>query len=153
MSINGAARSYHKAFKFIVSVEGFSSARFQECSELSVEAADVDQWQGGAVIPDKSPGRLTFADITLSRGATQDKDMFNWFKKVADFASQAGEPDPAYKRQIDIVQLDRDDRTLRRWRVKNAYPKKFVAGAWNNDSDENVMESITLRYDTFDLIQ
>jgi len=28
-------------------------------------------------------GRLTFADVTLERGATQDRDLFDWFQDVA----------------------------------------------------------------------
>ncbi|MDX9723014.1 MAG: hypothetical protein RBU37_19850 [Myxococcota bacterium] len=30
---------------------------------------------------------------------------------------------------------------------------KFVAGNWDNESDENVIESVTLTYDFFELIQ
>lgn len=29
----------------------------------------------------------------------------------------------------------------------------FVAGDWNNESDENVIESVTLTFDFFELIQ
>lgn len=32
---------------------------------------------------DKSPGRLTFSDVTLERGTTQDRDLFDWFQDVA----------------------------------------------------------------------
>ncbi|HBQ18605.1 MAG TPA: phage tail protein, partial [Myxococcales bacterium] len=31
-----------------------------------------------------------------------------------------------------------------------AWPVKFVAGEWDNDSDEVVIESVTLTYDWFD---
>ena len=30
---------------------------------------------------------------------------------------------------------------------------KFVAGDWGNESDENVIESVTLTYDLFELIR
>jgi hypothetical protein len=30
---------------------------------------------------------------------------------------------------------------------------KFVAGDWNNESDENVIEFVTLTFDFFELIQ
>jgi hypothetical protein len=32
-----------------------------------------------------------------------------------------------------------------------AWPTKFVAGDWDNDADEIVMESVTLTYDWFEL--
>ena len=47
------------------------------------------------------------------------------------------------------MQQDRDGSPLRRWSLSGAWPVKFVAGAWDNESDENVIESVTLTYDFF----
>ncbi|MBC7172782.1 MAG: phage tail protein, partial [Polyangiaceae bacterium] len=33
------------------------------------------------------------------------------------------------------------------------WPIKFVAGEWDNESDENVIEQVTLTYDFFELVQ
>ena len=33
------------------------------------------------------------------------------------------------------------------------WPVKFVAGDWDNEADESVIESVTLTYDFFELIQ
>ncbi|WP_428264542.1 phage tail protein, partial [Haliangium sp.] len=79
----GQPRSFYKKFKFVVEIDGFKSAGFHKCSELSVEIAKVEHREGGALIPQKSPGRLSFADITLERGATDDLDAFGWFTQVA----------------------------------------------------------------------
>ena len=54
---------------------------------------------------------------------------------------------------LDLVQQDRDGTTLRRWSLSRAWPTKFVAGEWDNESDENVIESVTLTFDFFELIQ
>ncbi len=43
--------------------------------------------------------------------------------------------------------------TLRRWTLVRAWPVKFVAGEWDYESDENVIESVTLTYDFFELVQ
>ena len=45
-----------------------SFAAFQKMSELSGEFADIEYFEGGALIPIKVPGRLTYADVTLERG-------------------------------------------------------------------------------------
>ena len=153
MAIIGKPRSFHKKFKFVVEIDGVAYAGFQKCSELSVEVASVQYFEGGALIPHKSPGRLTFADLTLERGATQDRDLFDWFQDVAITASGLGLTSGGYKRNLDIVQQDRDGTTLRRWSVARAWPVKFVAGDWDNESDENVIESVTLTYDYFELQQ
>lgn len=33
-----------------------------------------------------------------------------------------------------------------------AWPVKFVAGGWDNEADGNVIESVTLSYDFFELV-
>ena len=149
-AVIGNPRSFHKKFKFIVEIDSISSAKFQKCSELSSEIANVEYYEGGSLIPDKSPGRLKFADITLERGASKDNELFQWFQTVAKASANAGLVDAQYKRNLDIVQQDRDGTTIRRYRVTNAWPTKFVAGEWDNGADENVMESLTLTYDRFE---
>ena len=151
MAVIGNPRSFYKRFSFVVEIDGVKYAGFAKCSELSVEAAKVEQWEGGRIIPHKSPGRLTFADVTLERGATSDHDLFDWFQDVAITSSGLGLTDPQYKRNLDIVQQDRDGTTLRRWTLYNAWPVKFVAGDWDNESDENLVESVTLTFDYFEV--
>ncbi len=98
MSIIGNPRSFHKRFKFVVEIDSVKHAGFQKCSELSVEIANVQYYEGGSLIPNKSPGRMTFPDVTLERGATQDRDLFDWFQQVANLASGLGLNDIDYKR-------------------------------------------------------
>jgi phage tail-like protein len=153
MPVIGSPKKFAKKFKFVVEVDFLGSSAFQKCSELSAECAIVQYSEGGSLIPNKSPGRLTFADVTLERGASQDRDLFDWFQDVAVTSSGLGLVDPYYKRNLDIVQQDRDGTTLRRWSLAHAWPTKFVAGDWDNGSDEVVIEQVTLAYDFFDLIQ
>ena len=151
MAVLGAARSFHKKFKFLVEADGVASAAFQKCSELAAEVAEVNYREGGALIPNKSPGLVDFPNITLERGASADIDLYNWFRTVVIASANSGLPDIGYKRNLDIVQQDRDNTTLRRWSVFFAYPRRFVAGAWDNDANENVIEMVELAYDFFEL--
>lgn len=156
----GSARTFHKKFKFVIEIDGVAYAGFQKCSELSAEIAVIEHHEGGTLVPDKSPGRVKVEDLTLERGATQDQDLWNWFKTVVDQTADAGGStgaqgagliEPDFKRSLDIVQLDRDGEELRRWSLTDAWPSKFVAGAWDNEADENVIESVKLTFKTFDL--
>ena len=153
MTVIGQPRSFAKKALFVVEVDGLGSASFAKCSELSMEIGKVEHWEGGRRIPYKSPGRVTFADVTLERGATLDRDLYDWMTEVVDVAAGIGFVDDLYKRNVDLVQQDLDGRTLRRWSIFRAWPVKFVAGEWDNDSDEVVIESVTLTYDFFQLVQ
>ena len=148
-----ARTGFHKKFKFIIEEAGLAVAAFQKASELSVEAAKIEYFEGGSLTPDKAAGRLTFSDVTLERGVTIDRDLYDWFLQVANAASDTGLNEPDYKRTLDIVQQDRLGNTLRRWRLVNAWPMKFNAGDWDNDADENVIEQVVLTYDYFELVQ
>ena len=152
MPVIGQPRSFFKKFKYVVEIDKVKNSGFQKCSELSFEVANVEQHEGGALIPNKSPGRVKFTDVTLERGATQDKDLYDWAREVARAEANSGLVDPQFKRTLDVVQQDRDGTTLARWRLHNAWPVKFVAGAWDNEADENVITSITLTYDYFELV-
>ena len=66
MPVIGTPRTFHKRFKYVVEVDGLASAGFQKCSELSVEVANIEYHEGGTLIPQKSPGRLKFADVNGS---------------------------------------------------------------------------------------
>jgi len=117
MAVIGNPRSFHKKFKFIVEIDDIGHAGFQKCSELSVEVANVQYFEGGSLIPNKSPGRLTFADVTLERGATQDRDLFAWFQDVAITSSGLGLNDAFDKRNRDVVPQHRSAPTLPRCAV------------------------------------
>lgn len=154
MAIQGRPRSFYSKFKFRVEIDGFVYAGFQSCSELKATAAVVEHYEGGAVIPTKSPGRVNFDNLTLSRGATQDQDMWDWFQQVADLAAGGvGEVGEDYKRTFDIVQVDRDDTEVQRYRVVKAWPVSFSAGDWDNTSDDNRIVSVELAHEGFTLVQ
>ena len=146
----GTPRSFHKKFKFLFEIDQFGFFGFQKVSELSAEIAKIEYFEGGALLPNKSLGRGTVPDITVSRGATTDGDLWTWFKQCMDQVTQQGLTEPNYKRDGDIVQLDRDGTELRRWTCTGLAPIKFVAGEWDNEADENVIESASLMLDTFD---
>jgi len=147
----GTPRSFWNRFKFLVEIGGITYAGFQKCSELSKELARIDHWEGGRSTAHKSPGRLTIPSITLERGATVDLELYQWFEQTMDASVGlgVGAQDPFYKRELDIVQLERDDSVVQRFHAKGAWPEKFVAGAWDNTSDEKVMTSVTLAIDDF----
>ncbi|HAM57968.1 MAG TPA: phage tail protein [Candidatus Rokubacteria bacterium] len=154
MGVIGTPRKFHKKYAFTVEIDGIESAAFTKCSEIKASTAVIEQHEGGSPIPaEKAPGRTTFEPITLERGSTRDHDLFDWFKQVIDAPALAGTNEPGFRRNLDVVQKDRNGAELRRWRVKGAWPSEFIGGAWDNTSDENVVESVTLQIDYFDLVQ
>jgi phage tail-like protein len=144
MTIDGRPRTYHNKHEFLVAIDGFSYAGFQKCSQIKAMIAVIEHWEGGAQIADKSPGRTTFEPITLERGSTGDLEMFDWFEQTSNAAANAGSVDPLFRRNGDILQLDRDGEPILRWPLVSAWPNEFVGGDWDNTVDEKVITSITI---------
>ncbi len=149
----GTPRSYHKAFAFVLECAGIARGGFSKCSDVGMAIAKIEHWEGGSVIPDKSPGRMTAKDVTLERGAMLDHDLYDWIVQVINAAAGTGLKDPEYKRDVDIVQKDRDGSELRRWRLHGAWPIDFKGGAWDNTADAVVVEALVLTYDRPELVQ
>lgn len=149
MTILGAPTSHHHKYRFVVEIDDFARAAFTKCSALEGEVAKVETWEGGALTADKEPGRLTFSDVTLERGATDDEDCYSWFKDVVAAYKDTGRAHPDFMRNVDIVQLNRAGDELRRWTLEEAWPTKFVAGEWDNEADETTVEMLTLTFKLF----
>lgn len=144
-AIQGVVRSYYKKFKFIVEIQGVVWAGFQTCGDIAIEVAKVEHHEGGSLIPNKAPGRVTVPDVELTRGATDDVDLYAWSQQTVAIGGIL--IDPSHKRTVSIIQQDRAGGELRRWDLIGAWPVRWKAGDWDNNADENVIESITLAYD------
>lgn len=151
MPVVGVHKVFDKKFSFLVHIDFFFSAAFSKMSSLEAEVGDIKYSEGGSLIANKSAGRLDFKDVTLERGAsTYDRDAMLWFAQVA--AAPLLGPftlEPNYKRNVTVSQLDRNGVPTKMWTLWNAWPKTFVAGEWDNNVDENVIEKLTLCYDYF----
>jgi phage tail-like protein len=148
----GVVRSFHKKFKFLCEVDGFNFFGFQKCSEISAEIAKVEYHEGGALLANKGLGRITVPDVTIERAACADMDCWTWFKLGANLLAQTGATAPQNAKDFTTMQLDRDGTELREIPCTGGQPIKFVAGDWDNEADENVIEKLTVMIDTFDII-
>ena len=136
----------------MVEIDGISYPGFMSCSELKMTEQMLEHYEGGTIIPEKRSTRASMDDITLERAAaTGDRELYDWFIQVVDGAANAGLPSPQYKRNLDIVQQERDGSEVRRWTVYGAWVKEYTAGSWDNTSDDATMEQIVLSADYFEL--
>lgn len=166
MSVLGSPRETHGKWKFVVVIDGFSVFFFQKCSAIEVEIAKAEYWEGGSLIPVKTPARMTFTPITLERGTSRNADAHSWAKQVANASigipggpGDAGMPpagsgivNPGYRRNLSIVQRERDNTPLVRYDVFGAWVSKLQAGEWDNTADEVVLEMLTLEYDYWERV-
>lgn len=147
----GRARKFSDKFKFLVEIDGIVQTGFQKAGPLRASVEVIEHEEGGALIPDKSPGKGKFEDITLEYGATENLEIYNWFKQVLDAAQETGGADPDdYKRNLAIIEQDRTGKEVGRWNVYGAWPREFEAGDWDNTANEKLIRKVTLAIDYFE---
>lgn len=132
----GTPKNFFKKFKFVIDIDGVARLAFKTCSELRVTAETVKHREGGRLNPHKAPGLIEFPPITLTRGATIDFDLYNWFKDTFDSGAGTGLTTPNLFRQFDIIQQDRQGEEVERHTVFDAFVSEYSSGDWDNDANE-----------------
>jgi phage tail-like protein len=153
-------------WQFEVQIAGFTAAKFYKTNLPSIELGEVTHAPAGSMFDQKAAGRVKFDDITLEGCVPQDNpelDIMAWVRQVITFnatggvGSIGGVPIPStqeggYLRDVDIVQYDRQGNKLKTWTLYGAWPKKFEPGDHEGASEDNVVESITLAFQYFDVV-
>lgn len=111
----------------------------------------------------KIPGLVKFEPVTLRRGVTTTKDLYNWYRLVNDntlLSAAAGElsrntkvapkQSEAFRKEVIISVLDRDGAVRKRWILVNAFPIAYKGGDdLSSSSGEKLIEELTLTYEYF----
>ncbi len=121
---------------------GGARISFQEISGLDIEIETVSFREGSSPVDSerKMPGLMKNSNITLKRGLIQgDNDFFNWIntKRMGSIE----------RRDIVISLLDEQHQPAIVWKVKNAFPVKYVGPVLKANSSEIAMESIEITHE------
>lgn len=111
----------------------------------------------------KVPGLVKFDPVTLSRGVTKSRDLYDWYRLVNDelallsVANELGRDsvktpiqNDNFRKDVVIEALDREGQPIKAWYLFNAWPTVYVPGNdLDANSEEKLVESITLTYEHF----
>ena len=148
-------RTLYGRFKFQVrdNSNGLRSAAFQTATGLKFNIAKMEYFEGGALAAFKEPARVTFDDLALDRGISLDMGFYDWVKEVVNmlaFAGGGGDISPAFKRDLTVEQMSRDNTPAIEYDVIQAFPVEWSPGDFDNNSDEPSIDMLTLTYYYFD---
>ncbi len=136
----------YKNFKFLVEIDGIAVAGFSECEGLTTEVDVIEYREGNEDITvRKHPGLVKYSNITLKRGITGSKDLYNWYKEVVKGKIKQ------IRRNMAIVLLDDEGNQAVRWVVRNAWPMKYTGPTLNAKSSEVAIETLEIAHEGFEL--
>jgi phage tail-like protein len=149
-----------KVFRFHIEIEGFSRFGFQKVGGLEAQTDVTEYREGGQnATVQKSPGLTKFPDLTFERGqvlasGAGGEDILAWYSQVFDVSAKVAKSVGSFRRDIDIVQFNKEGNEVRRWRVVEAWPSQFKAmGDADAESSDNSIESMTVTHEGFFLVQ
>jgi phage tail-like protein len=129
-----------QGFRFYVEIRGVYVAEFLECSGISMER-EVKTFEEGGVndFVHQLPGRVKYGNITLKRGITYSRDLWDWF--------QEGLYDGRVKRRpVSIVLGNVEGNKAKQWDVRDAYPVKWSGSALSSDASQLAFETVELAH-------
>jgi phage tail-like protein len=111
---------------FGLEFDGITIKSITEVSGLKMEQDVVELKQNGPdgkYVIKKLPGRWKAAEVTLTRGLTDDQSFEKWVKD-----SQFGKMNDARKGGAIIV-FDYEGQAIKRYKLTNAWPKSLEIGS------------------------
>lgn len=129
---------------FALELDGITMAYFSACSGISVEIPVVKATYGNGKqrIVQKTAGpQPTYSPIVLKRGLTSNLDLYKWMDSVVDAAEKT-----QYK-TASIVIYDHVGTEGARFNLENFWPSKISVSDPKADSNEFMVEELTIQHD------
>ena len=128
------------SWRFYVEIQGLIVGKFLECGGISLER-EVKEYQEGGVndFVHKFPGRVKYSDITLKRGISFSRELFEWFRK--------GIYDGNVSRvNMSIILGNDEGLKVKQWDVCSAFPVKWQGPDMNTTTIQTAVETIVLAH-------
>ncbi len=136
----------YQHFNFIVEIDGVQRAGFMECSGLTTDTDVIDYREGAdkELNVRKLAGLRKYTNIVLKRGYTQDRELWEWRKKIINGQME--------RRSASIVLLDEARNEVLRWTVREAWISKWESGPFNAKTNEVALETVELVHEGLSLV-
>lgn len=141
----GSIPDPYGSYNFLIEIDGIARGAFQECSGFDSTIEVIEHREGGQnTHVHKLAGLNKFSNITLKWGVTDDRDLYDWHRKVV-----SGEMD---RRNGSIVLLNKKGEEVVRWNFYQAWPTKYDGPDFNAEKSEAAIEKIELALDTLERV-
>jgi phage tail-like protein len=128
-------------YSFSVEIDGVTIAQFKEVSGINAEIQTIEHREnkvGGLPVMKKLPGARKWGDLTLKRGRTDNKALWDWIKSVQDGNMAAA------RKNGSIVLMDYQHGETSRFSFVNGWPSKVSVGSLNAGGNDILIEEVTI---------
>jgi|GEM_PF-239572 len=134
-----------QVFRFFVQIESIIAAEFLECGGLTMDREVLEHVEGGVNnFTYKLPGRVKYSNITLKRGITYSRALWEWYcKGLYDCR--------VLRKNISIILGNPEGRIAKQWNVIGAYPIKWSGPTLNTETNQVASETLELAHHGLEL--
>jgi len=128
----------YRAYNFVLEIDNIPRGAFSEVSGLTAEGDSVDYREGSDVQSNvrKLIGMRKFTNLSLKRGYTQDKSLWQWYTNVLNGIAD--------RRNVTITLMNERREAVLRWHAENAWINKIEGPSFKAASNDVAMESVEL---------
>ncbi len=127
----------YKSFRFLVEIDGIVQAGFSECSGFGSNVEVVEYREGGEPSTvRKLPGKISYTDVTLKWGLTDNRELYDWHATAI-----AGK---VQRKNGSIILQDDAGQEKVRWNFFSSWPSKYDAPDLNAKGNDVAIDALTL---------
>lgn len=128
-------------YNFAVELDGITRMGFKGCTGLDSTTTATRYREGtdATLAQRELPGLLQHSPITLTRGITDDRALWDWRNDVARGKGT--------RHDISVILRDDTGEERIRWNLRNAFPTKWSGPAFDASADAVAIETLELTHE------
>ena len=131
-------------YNFLVEIDGIARAAFSECSGFGSTVDVIEHREGGEnTTVRKLPGQTKYAAIVLRWGMTDDRDLYDWHRRIVKGAIE--------RKNGSIVLLDRTGAEKVRWNFVRAWPSRWDGPDFSAEGTDVAIETLEIAHEGIEL--
>ena len=132
-------------FSFLIEVKDLTEpvAGFTEVAGMNAESDIIEYREGNDLAMRKLPGLRKFGNITLKRGFTNNRALWEWRKSSLDGQTQ--------RKDGSIILRNEEGKEVLRWNFFEGWISKYEGPALNAKTNEAAIESIEIVHERMEL--
>jgi phage tail-like protein len=140
MPATGDRNDPYSAFNFLIEIDGVTVGGFAECGGLTTET-DIIEYRNGDedITMRKLTGKAKYTNITLNRGFTDSRELWEWRRQVIEGRTQ--------RKSGTIQLLDEARRPALKWNFREGWPSKWEGPALNAKNNEAAIEKLEIAHE------
>ena len=132
-------------YNFILEIDGTTVAGFAEVGGLSMEQDIIEYLEGSdTATVRKLPGLRKYGNISLKRGYTQNRELWDWRKTTIDGLTE--------RKSGAVILRDEAGEPALRWEFREGWVSKYEGPALKATANEAAMESVEIAVEDVALV-